>query len=273
MNDVALGTLDDHPFVRVGKGSRTLLVVPGLNDALLSVTGSRRYATLMARVCERYADDRTVYVVSRPRGLSADVTTRRMARDYARVVDSLDARAVDVLGLSMGGFVVQHLAADFPNLVGRVVLGLGPARLSPRGRERLESWRADAASGDWLPVGLSAADTVGTGWRRLLYRAAGRVAYAVRDGPGDVATADFLASVDACLDHDATDRLPAVAAPTLVLGGTEDAYFSETVYRETADRLPEGVLGRLPGVGHEAPLEHAGAFDGAVTGFLDGEVP
>lgn len=273
MTTTVVGTLADHPFVRVGEGSRTLLVVPGLNDALLSVVGHERYAKLMTDVCRRYAHDRTVYMVSRPRDLPADVSTRRMARDYARVVDSLDAPAVDVLGLSMGGFVVQHLAADFPHLVGRAVLGLGAARLSPRGRERLSSWRAHATDGEWLPVGLSAADAVGTGWRRRLYRAAGRAGYALRGGPDPVRTADFLASLDACLDHDATERLPEVRAPTLVLGGTEDAFFSAAAYRETADRLPEGTFGRLAGVGHEAPIEHADAFDGAVNGFLEGSVP
>ncbi len=37
--------------------------------------------------------------------------------------------------------------------------------------------------------------------------------------------ANFLTTLEAVLDHDTTHRLPSIAAPTLVIGGSEDPLF------------------------------------------------
>ncbi len=55
-------------------------------------------------------------------------TIPAMADDMAAFIRALGHREVDVLGWSMGGFVVQSLAINHPDLVDRLILvGTGPA--------------------------------------------------------------------------------------------------------------------------------------------------
>lgn len=72
-------------------------------------------------------------MVSCPPGLPEGVSTRELAEGYASVLE--ETGPADVMGLSLGGFVVQRLAADRPE---RPRAGRGPAELPrPRGGRTL----------------------------------------------------------------------------------------------------------------------------------------
>jgi pimeloyl-ACP methyl ester carboxylesterase len=269
---VETGVIDGHSFVRVAGGAdadRVLVVVPGLNDPLKRVGDARWFAGLMALYLRRYRDTHTAYMVSRPRGLAGAGTTREMARGYESVLDGLVARdgvdGVDVLGLSLGGFVVQHLTAARPDRVDRAVLGLAGTELSTRGRNRLRRWCTLAEAGRWRRIYVDAYDVVARGLTARTLQAVA-VAYDLVGAPD--APADFVASIDATCRHDGSDGLHDVAVPTLVLGGTRDPFFDESAFRDAARRLPDGTLAILDGLGHEAVVEHAGAFDGTIKRFL-----
>ncbi|MFF4488851.1 alpha/beta fold hydrolase [Streptomyces sp. NPDC001544] len=61
-------------------------------------------------------------------GGSTPDTIEAMARDAVLFIRALGFQQVDLLGLSMGGFIAQVIAAEEPQLVRRVVLaGTGPA--------------------------------------------------------------------------------------------------------------------------------------------------
>jgi pimeloyl-ACP methyl ester carboxylesterase len=262
------GRIHDHPFVRVRAAdpdppTPPLVVVPGLNDPLLRVTGTPWYAALMALFARRYAARRDVYVVSRP--LDTPDTTRELAQGYVPVLEAVGP--ANVLGLSMGGFLVQHLAADHPDLVERAVLGLAAARLSADGREVVGRWRDWGQEGEWGRVYGDAYDAVATGPLRRLLRLGG-AGYA-RLAPGAESPVDFARAADACLVHDATDRLGDVAVPTLVVGGTADPFFEEADFRETAAGIPDADLAVLSGLGHEAVLCHPRSFDAQLARFFD----
>jgi pimeloyl-ACP methyl ester carboxylesterase len=258
------GTAADHPFVRVGDGPRTLLVVPGLNDPLHTVGDSWWYPRLMALYLRRYTDTHTAYMASRPHGLHADTTVADLARGYERVLDALDAGSVDVLGLSMGGFVVQHLAAA-DDRVDRAVLGLSAARLSESGAGVVRHWWDWARADRWGPIYRDAAGILADGTRARLLQA-GSVVYNLVFEPVD--PTDFLVSADACLAFDGRAVCERVTQRTLVVGADRDPFFDEADYRAAAAAFPNGRLAMLRGTGHEAVVEHPGAFDGTVRRFL-----
>jgi pimeloyl-ACP methyl ester carboxylesterase len=258
---VAAGTLAGHPSLRVGEGD-PLVVVSGLNDPLCRVGERAFFDALVAAYCRRCARafDRAVYFVSRPAGLDPDASTRDMARGYADVLEALD-RGV-VLGLSMGGFVAHHLAAERPDLVEAVVFGLAADCLSPHGAATVARWREWADVGHWLPIyraGVEAvfAPPVAT-LGALAATAYDRVVAAPR------APADFVISASACLDHHCTRTL---SVPALVVGGTRDPFFSERRFRETARAL-DARFARLDGASHRALVHRAGEFDAAIGDFL-----
>ncbi|MFC6904401.1 alpha/beta hydrolase [Halalkalicoccus tibetensis] len=259
------GRWDDHPYVAVGDGPRTLIVIPGLNDPLCRVTDRWWFSLLAAAYCNRYAGRHTVAMVSRPPGLDEEASVRELAGGYADVLEEIGP--ADVMGLSMGGFLVAELAADRPDLVEHAILGLAAARLSERGREVVGRWREYAGEDRWRPICTEAAGAVAGGLRGTVARDAARL-YGLLGSPSPVDRHDFLVSAEACLAYDGTDRLEEIGVPTLVIGGTEDPFFAPEAFRGTAAGITDGRLVELDGVGHEAVLDHRRPFDGAIREFL-----
>jgi pimeloyl-ACP methyl ester carboxylesterase len=66
------------------------------------------------------------------------------------------------------------------------------------------------------------------------------------DDPHPMSTEDFCAAARACLEHDALDRLGAIAVPTLVVAGEEDLVTPPRFARELAERIPGARLTLLP---------------------------
>ena len=260
-----------HPAVRVGGGggdreppdAGALVVIPGLNDPLLRA-GEHRWADpVYARFCRRYARDRRVYFVSRPPGLPDDLSVAALAEGYRRVLSEVGPAAV--MGLSMGGFVVQRLAADSPDLVEKAVLGLCADRLSPGGRRIVERWCGHARAGRWGRIYAEAARIVADPPLAWGFALAGLAYTVVSRGP--VRPDDFRRTARATLDYDGRAVLRRIDVPTLTVGGTADPFFDPADYRRTARALG-GESVRLMGVGHETVVEHADRFDGPVERFL-----
>lgn len=256
------------PYHRFGGGDVPLVVVPGLSDALQPAgTSSLTGATLEYGLFRAYREY-DVWVVSRPRDLPGEATTQSMADDYAALLDRIGP--AHVLGISMGGLIAQHLAADHPDLVRRLVLGVAGSRVGPEGRETLDRWAAWGGKHRFRDVYLDAVVVTYTGYRRLLYppvvRAASRLL------PEPAAPDDFVVSCAACRDHDGTEALPEIDARTLVIGGSHDHFFPEATLRETAAGIDDAALALLGGTGHAAYEERRGDWDATVTAFLAGEL-
>lgn len=259
------GRWADHPYVAVGNGPRTLLVIPGLNDPLCRVTDRWWFSLLAAVFCGRYTDRHTVAMVSRPPGLPDGASVRELAGGYVAVLE--ETGPADVMGLSMGGFLVAELAADHPDLVEHAILGLAADRLSAHGREVVERWREHAWEDRWRPICTEAAGAVASGpWSPVVRGAADL--YGRLGSPSRVDRRDFLVSAEACLAHDGGPRLDGITVPALVIGGTEDPFFTPERYRETAAGIPDARLAEIREAGHEAVLDRRREFDGAIRDFL-----
>jgi 3-oxoadipate enol-lactonase len=73
---------------------------------------------------------------------------------------------------------------------------------------------------------------------------------------------------EAMQDFDASDRLTQIAAPTLVLHGTEDRAVAPANAQLLAERIPNAELCWLEGAGHLYHSEQASAADAAVLDFV-----
>ena len=272
------------PYVRLGGGQRPLIVVPGVGDAIFNGQYNAALGSVLRSYYRPYLDTHTLYLVSRPRGLPDGYTIEDMADDYARVADELGG--ADVLGISMGGFVSQTLAADYPDLVDRHVLAMSGPRASAEGVEAVRRWRELAADRAWYEIRAELVGDMFSDWRRIAYPSAVRSAGVATRWRRLIAPgiADFVPNVpvpepadpndvsvtmDATLAFDGTDRLDEVDAPTLVFGGEADPYFPDPILREAAERIPDARLEIVPGARHGAYHEHKETFDEAVTAFLD----
>ncbi|SFG77409.1 Pimeloyl-ACP methyl ester carboxylesterase [Halopelagius inordinatus] len=253
------------PYYRTGDGPQTLLFVPGLSEAF-DRHPNWRLAQMLGRTYDGLTDDYTVWTVPRPDGMDPGTTTRDMAGTYATVLDELGGG--HVVGYSMGGFVAQHLAADYPELVDRLVVGAAADRLGEGGVSIVEAWRELAENGEWSRLYGSTTRHSYVGWRKSVYAPVARAFGAVSAPP---VPSDVVVSCDACLEHDASDVLGDIDVPTLVVGGSEDRLFPESRLRATKEAVPGAKLALLRGAGHAAMDEHRGQFVDVVRRFLRDE--
>jgi pimeloyl-ACP methyl ester carboxylesterase len=196
-------------------------------------------------------------------------TVEAMAADVIETLDALGLEHPVVLGgLSMGGYVAQTLALEYPERWRALLLmdtrAAADTPEAARGREEsargvLETGRVEALVAGMVPRLFAA----GTSERHP-----GLVAELTRimesSRPGAVAAA--LRGLAARPDR--TGRLGEIAMSTLVLAGEEDAISPPAEGRAMAAAIPRGRFVEIPRAGHMAPCENPEAVYAAIADFL-----
>lgn len=78
----------------------------------------------------------------------------------------------------------------------------------------------------------------------------------------------FFSLARAIRDHDATQVLPTIDVPVLVIAGERDFFCPPRVAREMAERIPGAELFIVPGGSHAAIIEQPQLFDARLDRFL-----
>jgi 3-oxoadipate enol-lactonase len=174
-----------------------------------------------------------------------------LADDAAGVLDALGWERAHIVGISMGGMVAQELALNHHDRVRTLTLGCtyaggeGASLADPAVLERLQG---SMMSGD----------------RERALRTAWEINVSPAFAGEDEQYADFrrralevpaalptiFAQMQACVAHDASDRLAGIIAPTLVVHGTADEMLPVANAQLIADRIPGARLVILDGIGH-----------------------
>lgn len=256
--------LDQFPYARVGCGPRTMVVLPGVDDAMFSGRYPSGAAWTLYWYFSRFVDDHTVYVVSRPRGLPEGYAIADMADEYAAALAD-ELGPADVVGFSMGGQIAQELCIRHPELVENLVLANTGHRIDDLAA--VDRFLQYAREHDWASIRAELAVAMFADWRAVSYppivRTAGRILL-----PSPAVPTDVQVSLDAVRAFDAADRLAAIDSPTLVFGGTDDPYFPEAILRRTAAGIPDAELATIRGGKHAAFHERKATFDSRVASFL-----
>lgn len=262
---VSVGTISDGiPFHRFGDGSRPLVIIPGVMDALGWNTPSRLTGELLSRYYFRAFRSYDVWVLSRPPGLPGDVDLDWIARRYAQFIEELGG--AHVFGLTLGGAIGLHLAGRYPALVDKLVLVACGTTLGDRGQEILRRWRTLAGEARWGELHAAYARQMYTGFANtvvpVLYRLGNRVV------PDPVVDGDVVKSCDILLDYDARVSTADVDAPTLVVADTTGPLFPQQHQHDLAGRLKHGRVATIEG-GHTVYEESRRTFGSVVGRFLD----
>jgi pimeloyl-ACP methyl ester carboxylesterase len=211
------------PYNRSGHGSRIAVIFQGLYFENKPITGiGARYALGMYRFLE---PEYTVYLVTRRPGMPQGYIFCDMANDYAVMIRQEFGGPVDVIGLSTGGSIVQHFAADHPDLVRRLVIHSGAYTLCEESRQRQmrvahlarrRKWRqsyTELFSLAMPPMGFN---------RVILPLGAFLMSLSPPKDPSDL-----VVTIEAEDVHNFKDRLGEIQAPTLVVGGSKDPCYTE----------------------------------------------
>jgi pimeloyl-ACP methyl ester carboxylesterase len=197
-------------------------------------------------------------------------TTGDMAEDTAALMAALEIPKADLLGVFMGGMVCQELALRHPECVDRLVLVGTYARPDAKRRLLLEEWR------ELAKLSVPIETLVKT---RLLWTLQDEtleqsdliesmVSFFARDG-APVSNDLFIRQCNACLGHDARDRLRHLAKATLIVCGRHDLLTPPKFHRELADEIPNAMLVTISYGGHLVMAESAERFNHVVSQFLD----
>jgi pimeloyl-ACP methyl ester carboxylesterase len=232
------------PYLRAGQGP-PLLMASGLTADHRNPTG--RWRKMALSWVAPFAEHFTVYLANRRPGLDPGTTMSDLAADYARGIRHDIGEETYVHGTSSGGSIALQLAIDHPDLVGRLVVSAAACRLSEHGRQVQRELLRLTEAGDWRGLGSFLMGTMAPGPMTYPAKTFGWLAGGMfaSENPSD--TLAVLRAEDA---FDAEPSLGHVRAPTLVLGGTADVFYSEELVRRTADGIPDGRCVLFPGKSH-----------------------
>jgi pimeloyl-ACP methyl ester carboxylesterase len=251
---------------------------PGLPLLLVAGLGGASQGWLPLQVPEFAQRHRCVPFDHRGVGQSEDpggaFSTADLADDAAALLDALGIARAHVLGAFMGGMVAQELALRHPARVARLVLVGTWARPDAKRRMLIAKWKAMVGHG--LPREVIA-------WERMLWTLSDETLEQsdlvhpmlqgyLRDG-FPMSDATFVRQCDACLRHDALERLPGIPHPTLVICGQEDGLTPPKLAKELVAAMPDAHLVSIPHAGHLVMAEAAKRFDEIVLQFLEDERP
>lgn len=188
--------------------------------------------------------------------------------DYViEFLDDLGISSFALLGHSMGGMIVQTIAAKVPDRVEKLVLyGTGPLGLMPNRFETIEESRQRL-----LADGISKTiRRVGATWVLDSSTAAGQsnVDILARIGAPASQEASLLA-YDGMENWDGRAHLEYLSMPTLILWGDTDRSYRWPQVQEMWEKIPNAKLAVIPGTSHAAHLEKPDLFNSLLDDFLN----
>lgn len=193
-------------------------------------------------------------------------TLEQLAEDLHGLLQGLGIERTHFVGLSMGGMIGQVFALKYPEMVQSLVLcdttSRYPAAAAPVWQDRIKTVEAkgmeplvEPTLGRWFTAPFRAR-------RQDLMAQVGKM---IRDTPAQ----GYVGCCHAIPKIDVTDRLGAVACPSLVIVGEEDPGTPVEMARDIHAALPSAELAILRSASHLSNLEQPEEFNRVLLRFLD----
>lgn len=196
-------------------------------------------------------------------------STQDMADDIARLMDRLGVGAAQVAGISMGGTIAQWLAIMHPEKVKSLVVVSSWACCSPYMKmvfQHFKKMRAMSRLEDFmqlLQLWIWSADYTASHSGEL---AEAREAVTTLESPQP--QQGFEGQCDACITHDALDRLGEISVPCLITVGDQDIFTPRACAELLRERIGHSTLEVFEGRAHAHHWEDLQRFNTLTTGFL-----
>jgi pimeloyl-ACP methyl ester carboxylesterase len=247
----------------------------GSGDPVVMIHGGQGDQTMFNDIAVSFANNfRVLTFDQRGSGLSEkpdmDYSIAMLADDTAALMDHVGLSRAHILGVSMGGTIAQEFALRHPEKVRALVLGCttagGPKAIRIGGGSAFTSaYSTEPMSAE--ERGRALAEAAFTkGYLEKHPEVISAMIEARRQRPIDTVALDHR--IKAVLKHDAYDRLPEIACPTLVITGRDDALVSWENSKILADRISGSKLAVLESAGHCFWLEQPREASEAILRFL-----
>jgi pimeloyl-ACP methyl ester carboxylesterase len=202
---------------------------------------------------------------------ASSFTVDDMARDTAALIDTLALKHATVVGWSMGGSIVQQLAIDKPQAIGKMVLmsALAPGRTGvpvPAGVMAKLAGKPGVTFNDVMGV-LFPASSVNDAERcfsKDMFKPSDYASPAISSAVTEGQTTLLKAWET---DDKTADALRSVRIDTLVLSGTDDAVVAKENAAALTRLLPHARLLLIERAGHAMMYQYPAAMARAIDSF------
>jgi 3-oxoadipate enol-lactonase len=191
------------------------------------------------------------------------------AGDLLRMLDTLDIAKAHLVGLSMGGRILQDFYPDNSDRVASLVLcdtfpGYD-ASFTPEKREEFVRLRKKPLVED----GKEPIDIAPTVARTLLGPKASEAHFQrLVDSMAALHKASYIKTVEATTNYDKVANLPLIKAPTLLVFGNDDRLTPPKIGEQMASAIEDSELVVIDDAGHLVNIEQPQRFNGVVLDFL-----
>lgn len=223
-------------YISFGCGKHILIMIPGVGDGLKTVKGMAIPFSFLYR---KYAKKYRVYVFSRRRNIPSGYTTENMADDIAKSMELLDIDSADVIGVSQGGMIVQHLAIKYPKKINKLVLAITSSRPNELLDDSVDTWVSLLKENKFKEMMMDNAYRSYLGKKQKksvrLYKS---IAFLIKPKSYD----RFIVQALSCKNHNAFDRLNEIENQTLVIGAEFDGILGVNASYEIHSQIRNSKL-------------------------------
>lgn len=256
------------PYLKFGSGKKTMLVFQGGPGNMLQKGFGFK---MFAKPFFAFTDDYTVFFVTRKSGLHENYTTVDMSNDYATMIQEEFNGKVDVvIGISYGGFIIQHFAADYPEMSDYFIIAMATYKGSDEG-VKFDFEYAKYISEGRPGKAMSTIPTVFIPNRfiRFLLRPLFHLFGSLMKPKSDTYAQDILIEAKAEIEHNSKDRLSEIKKPTLILCGDNDYYMPLNYLKEMEQLMPNAILKIYAKKGHNIITSRQ--FTQDIADFISGK--
>ncbi len=203
------------------------------------------------------------------------MTQHQMAEDVIELMDALKIEKADILGWSLGSFVAQNIAEDYPHKVNKLIL----VSTTPGGKEiypapkRIQDSVQQNIAANWeefyVPMMFEDQDQKDEYLDELkLAKQSNEVPHGLGESL-NAKIAQQLAFADQTAENKRYNNLKNISAPTLLITGERDEFTDVRNAKKVHNLIKNSQLHIIPNSGHAVLFESTEEVSELIKNFLN----
>lgn len=266
-NEVETGYFfNGQPYAKAGIGDRILIQIEALSWDHKPPEGFLLKYFLKQN--KAFFEDYTVYLIGRKPMLPDVYSYDQMSQDYGSLISKQFKTKVDIIGVSTGGSIGMCLAANFPELINKMVIISSAFRVSDEGKvieKKAVEYFEQKKYGKMMATMMEV--VYNKGLKRFFNKLIARMI-----APGMLKDIqypnDFQVEVMADCRFDFKDRLKEVETPTMIIAGKKDIGYSFEDVKITTSGIKNSKLVAYDQYGHNLYTDNYKEVNSSILNFL-----
>ena len=187
-----------------------------------------------------------------------------MAEDTYSVLKKIGLDKFRVMGVSLGGMIVETIALKHPESVESLVLCSTTSRVEEENKELFETWKKLAEEKDLNSLMESFGENI---YSPAFYEQYKDIIISSGDWASDLDYRNFITSIDAIMSFIVYGELENIKCPVSVLGAGKDRVLGTKATEDMIDKL--GCVYYIYEDGYHGVYDEAADYRSRIKEFLD----